>query len=224
MSCPRFLGHRARSMSQGVWPPLTGVDLAGSLADAGVVQDAQPLGVGGHDAVLDAVVDHLHEVPGPVRPAVQVALLGGAADPLAPRRAWDVADARPQRLEDWVEPPHRGLRAADHHAVAALQAPDAAACAHIDVVNPLRREFAGAADVVHLIGVAAVDEDVPRAEQRDKFRDGLVHDGRRDHQPDGPRRVEFLHEVREAAPTAFSRTNSSTTLGDLSKARSDGPP
>ena len=34
----------------------------------GVVQDVQALGVGGHDAVLDAVVNHLHEVPGAVGP------------------------------------------------------------------------------------------------------------------------------------------------------------
>ena len=71
-----------------------GVDLVVLLADVGGAQDAQSLGVGGHDAVLDAVVDHLDEVAGAVRPAVQIALLGGAADLLASRRARDVADAR----------------------------------------------------------------------------------------------------------------------------------
>ena len=55
--------------------------------DVGVLQDVQALGVGGHEAVLDAVVDHLHEVAGAVRAAVQVALLGGARSPLAARRA-----------------------------------------------------------------------------------------------------------------------------------------
>ena len=54
--------------------------------------------------------------------------------------------------------------AADHHAVAALQAPDAAAGADVDVVDALRREFLGAADVVDVVGVAAVDEDVARLE------------------------------------------------------------
>ena len=39
---------------------------------------ADPLGVGGHDAVLDPVVHHLDEVPGAARPAVQVAVLRGA--------------------------------------------------------------------------------------------------------------------------------------------------
>ena len=60
-------------------------------------QDAEALGIGGHEAVLDAVVDHLHEVAGAVRPAVQVALLGGAADRLAARGARDIAGAGRQR-------------------------------------------------------------------------------------------------------------------------------
>ena len=40
-----------------------------------VLEDVQPLGVRRHQPVLDAVVHHLHEVPGAVRPAVQVAEL-----------------------------------------------------------------------------------------------------------------------------------------------------
>src|SRR5205823_3123421 len=38
-----------------------GVDLVRLLADIGVAQDGQPLGVGGHNAVFDPVVDHLDE-------------------------------------------------------------------------------------------------------------------------------------------------------------------
>ena len=53
-------------------------------AGVGVVQDVQALGVGGHDPVLDAVVDHLHEVAGAGRAAVQVAVLGGRRRPAAP--------------------------------------------------------------------------------------------------------------------------------------------
>ena len=50
--------------------------------------------------------------------------------------------------------------AADHHAVAALQAPDAAAGADIDVMNSFVLEHLRAANVVFEIGIAAVDEDV----------------------------------------------------------------
>src|SRR4026207_2088319 len=67
------------------------VDNASPLADVGRVEDRQPLGVGRHHAVLDAVVHHLDEVAGATRPAVQVALLRCSAGPVAPRRARDVA-------------------------------------------------------------------------------------------------------------------------------------
>ena len=56
-----------------------GIDGPLLLAGVGVMEDVQPLRVGGHDAVLDAVVDHLDEVAGAARPAVQVAVFGGAA-------------------------------------------------------------------------------------------------------------------------------------------------
>jgi hypothetical protein len=50
--------------------------------------------------------------------------------------------------------------AADHHAVADLQAPDAAGGPDVDVVDALRVEVAGAADVVVPVGVPAVDDGV----------------------------------------------------------------
>ena len=56
----------------------------GALADVGVLQDVESLGVGRHQAVLDAVVHHLHEVARAARAAVQIAALGGSAAPLAP--------------------------------------------------------------------------------------------------------------------------------------------
>ena len=59
----------------------------------------------------------------------------------------------------------------------------------------LRGEFLGAADVVHIVGVAAVDEDVAGLQIGQEFGDGCVHDCRRDHQPDCPRLVELLDEV-----------------------------
>ena len=87
-----------------------GVDRVRLLADVGRLEDAQAFRVRGHDPVLDAVVDHLHEVARAARPAVQVAVLGGAADLLAARRAIDVAAARGERLEDGIETLHASRR------------------------------------------------------------------------------------------------------------------
>ena len=47
-------------------------------AAIGMLEDVESFGIGRHDAVLDAVVDHLDEMAGAVRSAVQVALLGRA--------------------------------------------------------------------------------------------------------------------------------------------------
>src|SRR4051794_32113616 len=96
------------------------------LANIGVAQDAHSFRIGGHDAVLNPVMDHLDEVTGAVSPAVQVTELGRAADFLAPKCARDVSRTGRQRLEDRIEALHRRFRSTDHHAVASLQAPDAA--------------------------------------------------------------------------------------------------
>ena len=112
-----------------------------SFADIGAAQDGQPLGVGGHDAVLDAVVDHFGEVAGAVGPAVQVALLGGAVDTLAPRGARDVARPGGQRPEHRIEVLHGLIRAADHQAVAALQAPDTAARPDVYIMELLHSKI-----------------------------------------------------------------------------------
>ena len=112
-----------------------GIDLVHMLADVGAVEDAEAFGVGGHDAVLDAVVDHFDEVAGAVGAAVEITLLGGAAELLAAGGARDVAGAGGERGEDGVEAFHDVVFAADHHAVAALEAPDAAAGADVDVVD-----------------------------------------------------------------------------------------
>ena len=57
-----------------------GVHLSLALARIGVLDDVQALGVRGHEPVLDAVVDHLHEVAGAVRAAVVVPVLGLGSD------------------------------------------------------------------------------------------------------------------------------------------------
>ena len=75
---------------------------------------------------------------------------------------------------------HDSRLAADHHAIAALQAPHATAGADVDVMNVLRGELLGATDVVHVVRVAAVDQNVAGFEQGNEVGNGLV-DGCRRH-------------------------------------------
>src|SRR3954464_269879 len=78
------------------------------------VEQSEALGVRLHHPVLDAVVNHLYIVAGAGRTEVAPTwpvLLGG----------W-----RGEHVEDLRQPAHGLVRAADHHAIADLEAPDAA--------------------------------------------------------------------------------------------------
>src|SRR4029077_7713428 len=66
-------------------------------------QNADTLGVSGHDSVFDAVMDHFDEVPGAVRATMQVTLLCRAPEFLAARRARHVADARREGGKDRIQ-------------------------------------------------------------------------------------------------------------------------
>src|SRR5262249_52598934 len=151
------------------------------FADVGVLDDVQALGIGGHDAVLHAVVDHLDEVAGARRAAVQVAVgrrarrdLLAALDALAAGidaldlldlGRLDAAVARRDGLEDRAQALDGRLLAADHQAVAADQAPDAARRADVEVVDALFLVALAALDVVDVVAVAAVDQGVTLLEQ-----------------------------------------------------------
>src|SRR4029453_616077 len=98
-----------------------GVDLMFLLADVGGAQDPQPFGVGRHDAVLDAVMNHLDEVAGAVWPAMQIALLGGTACLLTSRGArYLVAHGGSQPGEDGIEVLDDLRFPPNHHAVTSL--------------------------------------------------------------------------------------------------------
>ena len=99
-----------------------------------------PFGVGGHHAVLDPVVDHLDEVA-----RRRWGRSGGSRAQRSPpslfpaRRGGGGVDRRGERgLKIGVEVLHGRIVAADHHAVAAFEAPDAPARADVDVVHALR--------------------------------------------------------------------------------------
>ena len=131
------------------------------------MHDLEALRVGLHQAVLDAVVDHLGVVAGARRAAVDVAAVG-----------WR------ERREDRLERLHRLGVATDHRAVAVDEAPDAAADAGIDEVDALVLHQRVAALGVLEVAVAAVDDRVARLKQRGELLHrvlGRVACG--DHQP-----------------------------------------
>ena len=159
----------------------------------------EALGISLHQAVLDAVVDHLHVVTGADRAGVDVAALGALIRGVAALGALEIAIARGEGIEQRLEMLEHGLLGADHHAVAALQAPHAAGSTHIDVVQALQLEGRGTADVVLVEGVAAIDDGVAGFHQLGKRGDGLLGDlASRQHDPDGARRLELLNQFHEA--------------------------
>src|ERR1700733_1296604 len=162
-----------------------------------MVEDVETLSIGGHDAVLHAVVDHLDEVAGTAGAAMKVALFGGAAYFVPPGGAGNVADARGDGFEDGIQVFDSSGRAADHEAIASFETPDTAAGAHVDVLNALGSELGTAADVIDVIGIATVDEDVAGFQVGRELGYGLVHHGCRNHQPDGAWLGELGDHVRE---------------------------
>src|SRR5205807_7107475 len=94
------------------------------------------------------------------RAGVDIALLDTRVASLAAGRARDVSDAGRQCLEDRIEPVHHRLVAADHHTVAAFDAPDAAAGADVEIMQAFCLQRRAAANVVLPERVAAIDDDV----------------------------------------------------------------
>ena len=164
------------------------------LAGIGVLDDRQTLSDRGHHPVLDAVVDHLYEVARAVRTAVEVALLRGAAG-LAARRRLGRALARRDRLPDGVEALHGLVVAADHQAVAAVEAPDATRRAAVHEVDALARQFLGVLDVVAVVRVATVDQGVVVLEELLELVDHLLHEAGRHHDPDVARALHLRDQV-----------------------------
>ena len=102
-----------------------------SSTSVGGGQQLVALAVGLHHRVLDAVVDHLREVPGAHRPGVHEAGAGHLVAGLVARRR------RLERVEDRLDLGDVLGGAADHQRVAVLQAPDAAGDAGVDVADAL---------------------------------------------------------------------------------------
>ena len=107
---------------------------------------------------------------------MQVALLLRRQLTSTPRRTRDVADTWGDGLQNRVDDLDRFLVTAHHQAVAALQTEDAAAGSDVDVMQALLPKLGGAAYIVAVVGVAAIDDDVALVEQTGELIDGLPGD------------------------------------------------
>ena len=165
-----------------------------------MAQDVEALRIGLHEPVLDPVVDHLREVASAHRPAMHIAALGARIAAFATGRRRNIAWPRRQRIEDRIEMSDGRLLAADHHAIAFLQPPDAAARPDIDVADAPAGEHLRPAYVVLVEAVAAIDDDVVRLHRLRELAHGVLgHLARGQHHPDRARLVELAHEVLQIA-------------------------
>src|SRR5829696_2920259 len=168
-----------------------------SRADAGigVMQDVEALREGRHDAVLDAVVHHLHEVARARRTAVQIALLLGRELTVATGGSGDFTGAWRNRLQDRVDYLDRLVIATNHEAVTTLQPEDPTAGTDVDIVNALLAQLGGPADVIAIVRVAAVDDDVAFVEDVGQLLDDFAGDPSGDHHPGNPGLAELVDEL-----------------------------
>ena len=162
-----------------------------------MLDDAQPFGDRRHHSVLDAVVDHLHEMARPVRSAVQVTIRRGAVGARPVRRRLRASLARGDRLEQRVEPSDDLGLPADHQAVTAIESPHTAARSAVEVVDLPLCQRLGPDDVVAVVGVPAVYHRVVGVEQLDQLIEHGLDDPGRHHDPERPGLLELAHKVLE---------------------------
>src|SRR3569833_4034539 len=62
----------------------------GQLLAARILQDVETFGIGLHQAIFDAVVDHLYKMTGSDGTCMDVAALHTGVAIVAPRRAWNL--------------------------------------------------------------------------------------------------------------------------------------
>ena len=90
--------------------------------------------------------------------------------------------------------------AADHHAIAAFETPDAAAGPDIQIADAFRIQHLGVTDIVLEKRVAAIDQGVAFFQKIGEFDDRRMGNrASRQHDPDRARLIELMHEVSEIA-------------------------
>ena len=121
-----------------IGPPKRGrfsVDPGVGKPDAGMLEDVQAFGIRGHDAVFDPVVDHLDEMTGATRPAMQIAVFGRKRLTIPARCPVGCPDSRCECSKDRVEVMNRIGVATDHEAEPTFETEHTAAGTHVEQPN-----------------------------------------------------------------------------------------
>ncbi len=127
-------------------------------------------------------MDHLDKVSGAGRANMSHPLLRGGRE----------------RLKDRLKPSVSVPVPADHEAVALRQAPDAAAGSGIQHGDAARGDGGGAPLCFPIVGVPAVDDDIPWSKQLKHGVDGLLRGvSGGNHDPDGARCGQARDHVRQ---------------------------
>src|ERR1017187_9294455 len=162
-----------------------------------MTQNVKSFGVGSHQSVFNPVMDHLDEMAGAGRPAMEVTLLDRATNLFPSRRARDIAASRSKRLEDWIEVQYGIAFTSDHQTITALDPPHAAARPHIDIANTLGLQFFGSPDIINIVRVASVNDDVSFLHLAGDVTHGGLYCRCGHHQPDNAWRLQLGHEIFE---------------------------
>ena len=146
-----------------------------------------------HDAVFDAVVDHLHEVPGRSRPQ--------------PGHARIAVDLRRSRFKDGTDALVGLFRPAGHDARPVTRAFFATRHAHAEKLDAFRRQVAGAHVRVFEIGVAGINDEIALVQVRQQILDDRIHRSAGGHQHhDRARSAEQGDELMDVRRAAMSRS------------------
>src|SRR5690348_6504689 len=142
-------------------------------------------------------MDHLHEMSGAGRATMQVAHLRGAGRFFATGSTRQISATGRERFENGIEMFYDVVGPANHHAIAAFEPPDAAARADVSVIDFFAGEIFGAANVVDVIGITAVDDDVASFEKWSQLMQRIVDHSGGNHEPNGTGFRELFREFVE---------------------------
>src|ERR1022692_1930591 len=110
--------------------------------------------------------------------------------------ARDIALAWSQRLKNRIEPLHCLVGSANHHAIAAIEAPYSAAGSDVYVVNAFAFKLTRPAYIILEIGIAAVNDDVAGLHVLRELLHGLFGGATRwHHNPPRARRRELCDQI-----------------------------